>query len=107
MDNIAAESSNRSLVNRAGSSLQPLVRDVVQSSTKTAEEYSNGEKNLLVLTVLLKCLLDHTYSGDVRELAILGAIGHLEKVLDGNEVEKIARDFIKKARLPNIMDSMF
>jgi len=104
MGNTNAESTNKSLIPLAGSSLQHSVQDVAPHSTPT--EDVSSKKRWLVLMALFQALLDNTMSPDVRELSIGAACGRLRGVMDEVEVERIARKLMS-IRRGNIMDSMF
>lgn len=99
-----AESTNKSLKTQAGCSLQPSVLDVVLRSTQTDAELS--KKRLIVLMALFQSLLDNTYSPDVRELSLGGAISKLKGVMDPEEIEAIGRQLLGSRR-KQYMDLMF
>jgi hypothetical protein len=65
-------------------------------------------EKVFVLFALFKSLLENTFSGDARELAVLGAIAMCRDTLGEERARAIARDLVSAARRQgSVFDQMF
>lgn len=101
---MSAESTNKSLTQKDGTSLPPSAQDVAALSIPIDKEFS--KKHLLILLNLFQELLNNTCSPDLQELAILSTIKKFKNTIDPKETEEIARKFMS-VRHRSIIDSMF
>lgn len=116
MDSTPARLPKKSSNNLSGSSPLPLGPAVALPSIPTDNESSKNkekieaQKNLIVLTVMFRCLLNETYSPEIRALVRIqtAKICEEQKLMSRAEAKLIAQNIMDNAkRAAHPMDSMF